>query len=81
MADSLGSNDGFCHNAIVGEDQRIRKYTAKVLRDSWLSLSNLPKLHKSSENMLGNRFGIMKFIGKQSVFMDFFRAPDLNKSL
>ena len=32
--------------------------------------------------MLGNRFGIMKFIRKQSVFMIFFlRTPDLNKSL
>ncbi len=27
---------------------------------------------ENQSNMLGNRFGIMKFIGKQSVFMDFF---------
>ena len=31
--------------------------------------------------MLWNRFGIMKFIWKRSVFMGFFHAPAFNKSL
>ena len=35
----------------------------------------------SNYNMLGNRFGMMKFIGKRSVFMGFFRALNLNKSV
>ena len=45
-----------------------------------IGVFNLPHIDRK-KLLLENRFGIMKFIGKRSVFMEFFHASNLNKNL